>query len=183
MKSSKHDIIQGKIVHEYDDILEADNKLPRWWLATFYLAIVFSMVYWGYYHLMKTGPLPMEAYQEALAKSSGGKVSEEILLGLVADSQSVQDGKTLFTTHCVICHEVDGRGKIGANLTDNRWIHGGKPLQIHQTINEGVLTKGMPAWGQTLGPVAVQKLTAFVLTLKGKNIPGKDPEGEEEASP
>ena len=173
----RHDAIQGRIVHVYDGIEEADNKLPGWWLATLYITIVFSFIYWGYFHTLKAGKLPYAEFEEALAKSAGSKVSEEQLAALVKDDRMVGEGKALFATHCMVCHEADGRGKIGPNLTDDHWIHGGAALDIHTVMNNGILTKGMPAWGQVLGPVALQKLTAFVLSIRGTNIPGKAAEG------
>ena len=38
----------------------------------------------------------------------------------------------------------------------------------------------MPPWGKTLGATKVRALTAFVLSIKGKNLPGKAPQGEPE---
>ena len=35
-EANRTDEIQGKILHVYDDIEEADNDLPRWWLYGFY---------------------------------------------------------------------------------------------------------------------------------------------------
>ena len=32
-----------------DDLQELTNPLPRWWLWTFYLTIIFSVVYWLMY--------------------------------------------------------------------------------------------------------------------------------------
>ncbi len=173
------DPIQGEILHVYDGIEEADNQLPLWWLWTFYLAIAFAVVYWIAYHELKTMPLPMEAYSKALQeRAAGGEVSEELLTALVADPDAVGEGRTLFDANCVVCHESRGQGNIGPNLTDDYWIHGGAPLDIHRTISEGVLDSGMPAWGGTLGADAVQKLAAFVLSIRGQNIEGKEPQGE-----
>ena len=41
-EGKRTDEIQGEILHVYDDIEEADNNLPTWWLLTFYGAIAFA---------------------------------------------------------------------------------------------------------------------------------------------
>jgi hypothetical protein len=35
----------------------------------------------------------------------------------------------------------------------------------------------MPAWGRLLTPIELRKVVAFVGTQRGKNVPGKAPEG------
>ncbi len=68
---------------------------------------------------------------------------------------------------------------IGPNLTDDAWIHGGTMSEIHHTIVESVLAKGMPPWGKLLKPDQVDAVTAYVASLKGTNPPNaKPPEGE-----
>ncbi len=121
----------------------------------------------------------MEAYSKAIQEqAAGGEVSEELLTALVADPDAVAEGQSLFAENCVVCHEARGEGNIGPNLTDEYWIHGGSPLDIHASISEGVLSNGMPAWGTTLGGPAVQKLAAYVLSIRGQNLEGKEPQGE-----
>ena len=56
-------------------------------------------------------------------------------------------------------------------------IHGDRPTEIYAAVNNGVLAFGMPAWGPSLGPDKTRDVTAFVLTLKGRNVPGKAPQG------
>ena len=176
------DPIQGEILHEYDGIKEANNHLPTWWLWSFFGAIAFSVVYWFYYHTYEVGPLSMHASSAVLvyAAEKSGSVSEELLLGLVQDPTAVAQGKKIFDANCVVCHGAKGEGKIGPNLTDAYWIHGSKPLNLHETIAKGVAAKGMPAWGPALGAKSVREVTAFALTLRGRNLPGKAPEGQAE---
>lgn len=172
--------------HDYDGIRELDNRLPNWWLAIFYLTIVFSFGYWAYYHVLKAGPLQMEAYElemaraEAAAAERGGgeALTDEVLLAYAEDEAKVNAGQVTFAQFCAACHGPSGEGGIGANLTDPYWIHGGSPLEILEVVSEGVATAGMPAWKGVLGKQKVEEVTAFVLTLKGKNLPGKGPEGE-----
>ena len=46
-EGKRTDEIQGEILHVYDDIEEADNNLPTWWLLTFYGAIAAGIYEWS----------------------------------------------------------------------------------------------------------------------------------------
>ncbi len=177
--TQKHDPIQGPIVHEYDGILEADNQLPTWWLWTLFTAIAFSIGYWFYYEEFKAGASLSEAYYDERAreaeKTGTDPTDAELLAQL--DTPALGLGATVFQNNCVACHESQGQGKIGPNLTDDAWLHGGSPTDIFRTIRDGVAAKGMPGWGAPLGRAGVLQATAFVLSLRGKNLPGKAPEG------
>lgn len=173
--------------HEYDGIREFDNPLPRWWLLTFYGAVVFSVVYWFYYHTLAAGELPLASYTAELA--AGEKlqlaaelrsVSEEQLVSLSHNPEAVQRGAAVFKQNCVACHGEQGQGIIGPNLTDSYWLHGNKAKQIYNVVTSGILDKGMPSWRPVLGPSKVQDATAFVLSLRGKNLPGRPPQGVSE---
>jgi cytochrome c oxidase cbb3-type subunit 3 len=179
-ESKKHDPIQGPIVHEYDGIEEADNQLPLWWLWTLYSAIAFAVVYWFTYQGFNVLPNPQQAYfldQAKKLEKEGGDLSNEQLLAQVGPA-SVQAGQQVFLANCVACHNSHGQGKIGPNLTDAAWLHGGEPQQIWKTIKEGVPAKGMPPWGPVLGRAGVTQATAFVLSIRDTNVPGKAPEGQ-----
>lgn len=165
------------IEHSYDGIQEYDNPMPRWWLGTFVVTIVFSIAY-----IINIGPVgngkgriadyeaDVKAYAAAHPEPSSS-VSPEQLAALVADAGALERGKTVYTTNCASCHRADGGGLIGPNLTDDAWIHGGTPLDIHRSINDGVLAKGMPNWGKLLKPDQVQAVTAYVVSLHGTNPP------------
>jgi cytochrome c oxidase cbb3-type subunit 3 len=106
------------------------------------------------------------------------KVTAEQLAAIMADKGEIAKGAALFAVNCVACHRADGGGLIGPNLTDDYWIHGGTPVEIHTTITEGVLAKGMPQWGKMLKPEQVLSLTAYVHSLHGSNPPNpKAPDG------
>jgi len=153
----KHDPIQGEIVHEYDGIQEADNRLPRWWLSTLFAAMVFSIGYWFYYEEFKAGPGLQQAYYAEKAREAERTGAEPTDGELVAAAQgpTLELGKQLFAANCVACHEAEGQGKIGPNLTDGAWLHGGAPVAIFKTIRDGVPAKGMPSWGPMLGRAGV----------------------------
>jgi len=172
--------------HEYDGIREYDNPLPLWWKAIFWGSFVFSIGYFFHYHLSGNGQSVAAAYEaemrearEVEAKANLAQpVSEESLGKLMADAGLMTDAKALFGQKCAACHGDKAQGLIGPNLTDNAWIHGTGTLKdIFGVINEGVLAKGMPAWGRQLSPIEVRKLAAFIGTQRGKAIPGKPPEG------
>lgn len=172
--------------HEYDGIREYDNPLPRWWVWIFAGSFWFSLAYFFHYHVSGNGESVAAAYaadvavaREVAAKTSlAMPVSEESIGKLMADTALMNDTKSLFALRCVACHGDRGQGTIGPNLTDDAWIHGsGTLVDIFGVINEGVLAKGMPAWGKQLSPIEVRKLAAFVGTLRGRAVAGKAPEG------
>jgi len=172
--------------HEYDGIKEYDNPLPRWWVWLWIGSIVFSVGYFFHYHISHNGTSVADDYQqdmaearEAQAKQSLAEpVSEDSLGKLMADPALMNDAKALFAMRCSPCHGDHAQGVIGPNLTDNYWIHGkGTLTDIYGVVDGGVAAKGMPAWGRMLTPIELRKVVAFVGTQRGKNVPGKAPEG------
>jgi cytochrome c oxidase cbb3-type subunit 3 len=175
--------------HTFDGIQEYDNRLPNWWLWTFYLACIFSLLYWVHYHTLGTGSLPGEAYvveqQEAAARIEAemakNPVTNEMLLKLAGEPAVVAEGEKIFKdpARCAQCHRPDGGGNIGPNLTDRFWINGGTPMDIYRTVSEGGRPdKGMQSW-KANGQLFVQRAVAYVLSIRNTNVPdGKKPEPE-----
>src|SRR5215213_6685352 len=54
--------------HEADGIKELDNDLPRWWVWLFYITMVFSVIYVGYYHVFRMGDLQATEYAREFKK-------------------------------------------------------------------------------------------------------------------
>jgi cytochrome c oxidase cbb3-type subunit III len=173
------------VLHVYDDIEEMDNRLPNWWLFILWGSIFFAAGYWCYYHVAELGSSSMavytaevEAFEQRMAAEKPD--SDLALLLLTKDAQVVEQGQQAYMQTCAVCHGERGEGTIGPNLTDNAWLHGGKPMDIHKVVSEGVVTQGMPAWERTLGAERVRTLVAYVLTLKNTHVPGKPPQGAPE---
>ncbi len=158
--------------HTYDGIQEYDKRLPNWWLWTLYGSIVYAIFYWAYYHAYSIGTDPADALamtmtenadRAARAAASGGEVNDEVLWKFSRDPAMLAAGKTTFDTLCASCHKTDMTGMIGPNLVDNQWIHGGQPTDLIKTITEGVLAKGMVAWGPILGRQKIIEVTVHIL--------------------
>jgi cytochrome c oxidase cbb3-type subunit 3 len=177
--------------HNYDGIKELDNHLPPWWKWLFVGTIVWSAVYLFVFHVSNSLPLSLDEYQHevALAEEHARLVKlsqphadiDETKLVFAEDSTSfISNGKTVFiVNNCGSCHRTDGGGNtIGPNLTDDFWIHGGHIKNVFTTIKDGVVEKGMPAWGKSLSPQQVRDVTFFVMSLKGSNpLNAKAPQG------
>ncbi len=172
--------------HAYDGIQEYDNPLPRWWLAIFWLTIVFSPLYILYFHF-GGGLLATEKYdaemiafydKQAEQLLALGEIQEKTLADLEADPSMMSGGKKIFQTRCATCHGMFGEGGIGPNLTDDHWLHGAQLMDIYKTVREGVPSKGMLAWERQLRPAELMAVTAYVGTLLGTNPPNpKAPQG------
>jgi len=172
--------------HDYDGIREYDNPMPRWWLYIFYACIVYAALYLLNVPGVGPGAGRLADYQRAMAVADSlvatndplRSVTEASLLLIAADPAQHALGQATFSSTCSPCHRADAGGNIGPNLTDAWWIHGGKPMEILKTVNEGVLAKGMPAWGKMLKPAQLLAVVGYVTTLSGNNPKNpKPPQG------
>ena len=80
---------------------------------------------------------------------------------------AVTEGRRLFTKmNCAGCHNYDGSGGMGPDLTDHYWRYGGTPVAVFKTLWEG-RPQGMPAWSGALPPDELWKLVTFIQSLGG----------------
>ena len=181
--------------HDADGIREYDNPMPSWWLYLFYFTIAFSVIYVPYFWA-KGNALKKDSGIHSATAWSRAKLIKDMkvisakqenvqnvmaspsdLEAILNSPEAIERGEALYVTNCAACHGK-GEGIIGPNLTDKYWIHGSSPEAILKVIDEGIIEKGMVAWGPVLGQTKVMELTAYVVTLKGKNLPSnRPPEG------
>jgi cytochrome c oxidase cbb3-type subunit III len=177
--------------HEYDGIRELDNKLPRWWVWLFNLCILFAVVYMVYYHgpkLLRKGKPMAAEYKEEMRQ---GELIKAHAMGAFEQSMATMQpskdpvvlaqGKVTFSTLCAPCHRADGGGLVGPNLCDNYWIHGSNFVDNVRTIWNGVPSKGMVTWKNSLRPQQVYEVASFIYTLRGSNP--KNPKPPENQAP
>ena len=158
--------------HEADGIKELDNALPPWWKWGFYITIIVAVIYLLRFHVLKTGPTPLDEYnkemQIASAKMDLYRSRNKALFDetnvTMADATGIAEGKKIFSGTCFPCHGQKGEGIVGPNLTDNYWLHGGSIGNIFKTITYGVPDKGMQAWGKTFSATDIKDLASFILT-------------------
>ena len=182
--------------HEWDGIREYDNPLPRWWLWTFYITIIWGI---GYTILYPAWPLINGATPGLLGYSSRAEVAADIQrfkdanaevdsrlasvdLAAIKDDPELMNyalngGGAVFRTWCAQCH---GSGAAGAkgypNLLDNDWLWGGSIEEIHTTITNGIREatnddtrySEMPKFGEFLEPDEIGQLTQYVLAISGQ---------------
>lgn len=191
--------------HEWDGIRELDTPMPRWWLITFYLTIIWAVVYCVLYPAI---PLVNSYTKGTLAYSSRGeldqalvkareaqtglrdKIKSSSLEAIIADphlfSFAKAGGKAAFKVNCVQCHGSGAEGSKGnPNLNDDDWLWGGNLAEIYQTIQHGARyeldddtrTSEMPAFGkdEILDKAKIELVTDYVLSLSKGKSDEKGP--------
>ena len=148
--------------HDWDGIQEYDNPMPRWWLWTFYLTIIWAI---GYCIFYPAWPLVSSATQGLWGKEAAGDtrlaVAEEIKrfddanapikeklvaadLNAIANDPELggyakSAGAAVFKTWCAQCHGAGAAGNTGyPNLLDDDWLWGGDMESIHTTVTHGI---------------------------------------------
>lgn len=168
--------------HDYDGIHELDNRLPPWWLWTFYITIIAGVGYLYVYHMSDIGLSQQEEYEVAMKKGEDQKATfaarqvnsiDEKNMIAYTDAKSLSTGHDIFIANCAACHGKLGEGGVGPNMTDKNWIHGGSIANVYQTIKNGVPEKGMIAWKSQLQPATMLKVASYIKTLAGTNPPNQ----------
>ncbi len=182
--------------HNYDGIQEYDNPMPLWWKAIFALTVVWAVIYVAAIELgfINTYEENLAVAMDAAEKARAAQIAalppldEGAILAAMADPEVASQGETVFVARCASCHGNQGEGLIGPNLTDDYWIYTGDAMSIYVSIDQG-RKNGMPAWGNILSRDEQLSVSAYVETMRGKNLPGpKGQQGElyapeEEAAP
>lgn len=180
--------------HGFDGILELDNDLPQWWLAMFYLGIIYCVIYMVAFfttdfadqdqeYLVETAMLENQFAE--WVKANDINVDQAELA-----NASIEHGKEIYNNICATCHMADGGGGAGPNLTDDYWVnHSVDDLykNIYTVIYDGSPTNpAMQAFGQTdqLTGLDVQDVAAYVYQMnqEGELVPesegGLAPQGD-----
>jgi len=165
--------------HVWDgDLKEYNNPLPKWWLNTFYLSILFTVVYLILYPGMgnfagvlgwtQTGQYDeqveanRERYESVYAAFAGVPLAE-----LAANPDAVRLGRNTFMNNCASCHGSDGRGAKGfPNLTDGDWLHGGAPEMVYTSIANG-RNGVMAPMGAVVGDEGADQIIDYLLADDG----------------
>lgn len=164
--------------HVYDGIQEYDQKLPNWWLFTWYITMVWFVIAWLAYYQFgvgRTDEQEMEmvaTYIKQKQDAALAGVSDEKLWAMSRDAKVIEAGKATFTTTCAACHAPDLSAKLAGNklpglpLNDTEWKHGGQPTQLLTIVRKGApdISKGMPPWEPVLGTQRVVEVVAYILS-------------------
>ncbi|SLN48654.1 cytochrome-c oxidase, cbb3-type subunit III [Pseudooctadecabacter jejudonensis] len=183
--------------HEFDGIEELNTPMPRWWLITFYLTIVWGIGYtiafpaWPMISGATAGLLGYATREEVAQDiadhdaSNAALVDELLAVDLAAfDPQSdlhryaVARGGAVFRAQCSQCHGSGAAGAIGfPNLLDNDWLWGGDLPAITYSITHGIRNETdldahwsqMPAYGDMLATDEIEQIADFLPTLASAN--------------
>lgn len=180
----------GTTGHVYDGIKEYDKPMPRWWLAVFWMSIVWAVFYVLLYPSLGnwkgiatveqldgtkvhwTAVNEMEAdfakNNQVFLDNFEKRFAGMSVLDLSDDPRALKIGQSLFRQNCAVCHGSNARGAAGfPNLTDNDWIYGGSPEKIVETLQKGRIA-AMPAWQEQLGESGVRATAEYVMSVSGR---------------
>jgi cytochrome c oxidase cbb3-type subunit 3 len=168
--------------HEYDGIQEFDNPTPSWWTYIFVGSCAFSLVYFVFFH-MGAGWTVKESYQIAVvddlrkqfAEIGQLKPDEPTLLKYMQDPKWLTVGQLVFKGNCINCHGAEANGSIGPNMTDDHYKNVKTLADIPMVVSAGAANGAMPAWKTRLHPNEIVLVSAYIATLRGKNLPGPRP--------
>lgn len=167
--------------HAYDGIEEYDNPTPGWWTMIFIGSCIFAVLYW-FIATISSGGLSAER-ELALDKlvethnqfAAIGELQPDpaTIAKFAHDPKWLSFGESVFLSKCMTCHNRDGSGGTGPNLTDEKYIYVRKLDDIYDVILAGRNNGAMPSWRTTLNQNEMVIVAAYVSSLRGQNKAGK----------
>lgn len=183
--------------HGFDGIKELDNALPQWWLAMFYMGIVFMVVYVLAYSFTDFAHPEVE-YEEFNARETArvekwikeNDINIDGAKNKYLDAQAIENGKKIFEQICATCHTANGSGGIGPNLTDEYWVNKVQDSLFYNIYD--IVYNGSPKNAQMrpfgkkgeLTGLAIQDVASYVYFMNqeeptiGVNEGGAAPQGD-----
>lgn len=181
----KDDLTGDKLLsgHEYDNIRELDNNLPKWWVWLFVITIVYAVIYLFVFDVIKVVPYQQEEWENEMATAGGPATEQNVAtvdtnMVALSDQASLDAGLAIWEKQCKVCH-LEGQGLVGPNLMDEFSIHGCNYSDVVRIIIVGAPEKGMISWKEQLTGDQIQQVASYTMTLRGKTGPNpKAAQGE-----
>ena len=185
--------------HSWDGIKELNNPLPRWWVITFWISILWAVVYWV---LMPSWPgltgylagvrghserANVAAVLAGVETARSEQMTRLLSAGSIANIEEDPDlfqyaitaGGSLFGDNCATCHGAGGQGSVGyPSLVDDEWIWGGALADIQATLHYGIRSthpqtrfNQMLAYGADglLTPEQISDVVEHVMRISGRD--------------
>lgn len=92
------------------------------------------------------------------------EVTEEILASLAAipNGETLSEGLTIYAQNCAACHNGDGSGTLIAPAIDTPDIRMKSPVEIVQTVNNGITGTLMAGWQNSLTPEQIHAVVELI---------------------
>ena len=188
----------GTTGHSWDGIEEWNNPLPRWWVWTFYITIIWGVLYtiaypaWPMINNATAGLLGYSTradvardIAEVVERNSGlNDKLDAIELAALPEDTALHDyaikwGTSVFANNCSQCHGAGAAGVQASgypNLLDDAWLWGGTMEEIAYTVTHGIRNEQspearwseMPAFGEILSDEQISQVVAYVQALSGQ---------------
>ncbi|MCF6365571.1 MAG: c-type cytochrome [Bacteroidales bacterium] len=170
VKNENNEISDKELMidHDYDGIKELDNPPPPWLMWLFYITVIWGVGYVAYFHWFSVGDLQEAEYERIMSEAADkykDVATDTETINILTTEADLTKGAEIYTKSCSACHGAEGKGGIGPDFTDNKWIYGNNIKDVFGVIKNGT-DKGMPPF-KSLEDDGILQVASYVLTKFG----------------